>query len=96
MTTDEMDRLVAALPEWERMPPPASRVSDPVVLLAHIHAEEARQHRERFERRMDSIRRTEWVLAVLLACLAAGIAVAGVVNAYLKEARQSTFLPEKP
>lgn len=96
MTTDEMDRLVAALPEWERMPAPAARVSEEVIRLARLHAAEARLHREKFDRKMATIRRTERVLFILIASLSLGIAVAGIVNAYLKEARQATFLPEKP
>lgn len=96
MTVEEMDRLVAALPEWERMPAPAARVSEEVIQFARFHAEEARRHREKFERKMAAIRRTERVLFILVASLSLGIAVAGIVTAYLNEARQATFLPERP
>jgi hypothetical protein len=91
-----MDRLVAAMPEWERMPPPASGVEAELTALALRHAAESAEYRMRMDAKMDSIRsmeRTVWVLAVALLAGTAAAVVAEVLSAPPPTAE---FLREKP
>ncbi len=86
-----MDRIVAGMPERERMPvlaTPDSITRMECDLLAL---------RAALDRQAEDLQRWEkWtVIAVLLACFAIGT-VPAIVSAYLREAPPAEFLKEKP
>jgi hypothetical protein len=97
MTVEDLDRLVAALPEWERMPTPARSAFewDAVDALLAKHREERRVWRLHHEAKMAQVRRTNRLISLLLACLVAGGVVAGLVNAVMVQGR-AEFLAERP
>jgi len=95
MSVEELDRIAAALPEWERMPPPASGVeADRLALVARVEAESAAVYRQH-ESRMESLRsmeRTVWVLAV---ALLAGTVAAVVAEVFSGPPATPEFFREK-
>jgi|688.fasta_scaffold1791448_1 hypothetical protein len=106
MSVEELDRIVAGLPEWEGSPAPVAggtpddaikearqATADWRVQFAASRADAV--YREQ-EAKLRLINRTERVVWVLVVSLAAGMAVAGYVHAVMGPPKQAEFLREKP
>lgn len=93
MSVEKMDRLVAALPEWEGSPAPAACVSEPVLPAWRERRDECRR---RMDDRMQAINRIERLTWLLVSCLLAGVAVAGIVHTRSAPTPPAKFLPEQP
>lgn len=95
MSVEELDRIVAGLPEWEGSPAPVADFTLDDAIKEARQATADWVYREQ-EAKLRLINRTELVVWVLVVSLAAGVAVAWCVHAVMGPPKQAEFLRETP